>query len=34
MPTTLLDHIDTEETRIASMDSLSGKGDVALVAAR
>jgi RNA polymerase sigma-70 factor (ECF subfamily) len=33
MPTTLLDHIDTEETRIASMDSLSGKGDVALVAA-
>jgi RNA polymerase sigma-70 factor (ECF subfamily) len=33
MPTALLDHIDTEETRIASMDSLSGKGDVALVAA-
>ena len=33
MPTTLLDLIDTEETTIASMDSVPGKGDMALVAA-
>jgi RNA polymerase sigma-70 factor (ECF subfamily) len=33
MPTTLLDHIDTQETTIASMDSLPGEGDMALVAA-
>jgi RNA polymerase sigma-70 factor (ECF subfamily) len=33
MPTTLLDHIDTEEPTMASMDSLPGKGDMALVAA-
>jgi RNA polymerase sigma-70 factor, ECF subfamily len=33
VPTTLLDHFDPQETTIASIDSLPGKGDTALVAA-